>query len=1427
MSKLTKFTKRVLGISLSVVMAFSGIHGTAIFHFDTKPVVKAADSTVPIDSSAVVQLIDSKVDNRPGIPDGTLLNELKRVVNTSLGRDVYQNITFGELMEYGGEIDLTPIASQITSIKGLGYARSATRINISSVSLLAIDDYEFDGCKALKQIDLPPTLVGIGKFAFRNCKELETITLPDSVQIIGESAFDACMKIKRMDIPAGVTSIGKGAFGGCTSLQTMTIINPNIQLGASVFEGCTELATCSLPEGIKEIPASFFASSGLNEFNVPTTVEKIEKSAFNHTQLKNVDLTACTRLTVIGNGAYAVCKSLESIKLPNSVTSIRSSAFDSSGLKSITIPDSVVGSGENDDATGIGRAAFWNCFRLESVSIPQGVTQLNEMVFSDCISLTSVEIRNVSASQLKVIGEKAFENCISLTNTEFIAGLPGLETIEKDAFKYDAKAIDNFYVNLSLSFLHLGRNSTTENKDEFGNTLYLWGLKSIHLPNSLQKLGIDAFSGQYNVEKIDMGNGLTEIPANSFKGFGYLKTVTFSNKLLTIGDSAFENCIRMQELNLPNTLIEIGKSAFSCTSPLSKGKGMNYALYYISTSGDNATTTRTPGDTTSLESIIVTGEKPNQKFEIRYIDMSKDKIKTESDYKKMDAGEQSTYSPIYIVAQKKYVKQEDVYAGKECCPGDVKTTKKTAFGYNEQTNHIVSVDSWYIATESAKDANMMTVPTAGYLGFYFQMSGKSLNYLEHTGYSTMNMPDSVKKIGEKCFYDCYGLQNIVLSKQLDQIEKSSFAYSKRLDTYQYDWTDTDKSFYAGDYWGIRSVTFQDDNKKIMESAFMNNANMVITGDKLPANLEIISKSAFEECASLTTIAIPSKVASIGERAFFGCSEYGDTKSKVDSYKIYVMEKDYGLKEVDMTQAASLTTIGKYAFSLTPLLSLSIPSGVKVLDEGTFQNCFYLTKVSCSDNLENVNKLAFSNCVSLVSITIPAHAYVDYQSFAGYDIGEFSFAITNPDSVSVSLGEKMALSINTFPTEHLRDELKVSEKDGTTGCVSIEESATTTINKKTLRVPTVKGMAEGSTRISVLGTINYELYGGTVITKAPEVIINVNVTKYKCTGIEDDIDKVILSIADTDGVKISPKILPANCTEQCVWYMDNQGIVDGIMITPDKGLTDSAIGLFPVGLGTSKVTLRCGSVKKTYQVNVVVPASQINVPDSITLQKNENGKNIGATMSYDTGKYSQNQWENYGDILSYTSSNEKVVKVSPVGELTPMSIGKADITVEAIGSGMKKKVSVTVDKTTVATPNPATTLNVNGTPDPNATPQPFSTPVPGATFAPEQTAEPTVTAKPVKVAKVSLTSVKNLKGKKLQVKWKKASGASGYCVTIATNKKFTMNSCLFNVSKKTTTKKISGLLKGKIYYVKVQAYKKVNGKKIYGKPSKIKKIKIKK
>lgn len=75
-------------------------------------------------------------------------------------------------------------------------------------------------------------------------------------------------------------------------------------------------------------------------------------------------------------------------------------------------------------------------------------------------------------------------------------------------------------------------------------------------------------------------------------------------------------------------------------------------------------------------------------------------------------------------------------------------------------------------------------------------------------------------------------------------------------------------------------------------------------------------------------------------------------------------------------------------------------------------------------------------------------------------------------------------------------------------------------------------------------------------------------------------------------------------------------------------------------------------------------------------------------------------------------------------------------------------------------------------------------------------------------------------------WKKAAVASGYQVTVAANSGFTKNvKKVYVTGRSTVSKKVTGLKAGKTYYVKVRAYKTVNGKKIYGLYSTVKKVKL--
>ncbi len=123
---------------------------------------------------------------------------------------------------------------------------------------------------------------------------------------------------------------------------------------------------------------------------------------------------------IIGKYAFLRCRSLTSVIIPSSVTSIGESAFrECSSLTSVNIPSSLA---------SIGCGIFLGCSSLTSVDIPSSVTEIGESAFSDCSSLTSVKI----PSSVTSIGERVFENC-SLSSVYVYAETP--PSISANAFE--------------------------------------------------------------------------------------------------------------------------------------------------------------------------------------------------------------------------------------------------------------------------------------------------------------------------------------------------------------------------------------------------------------------------------------------------------------------------------------------------------------------------------------------------------------------------------------------------------------------------------------------------------------------------------------------------------------------------------------------------------------------------------------------------------------------------------------------------------------------------------------------------------------------------------------------------------------------------------------------------------------------------------
>lgn len=87
-------------------------------------------------------------------------------------------------------------------------------------------------------------------------------------------------------------------------------------------------------------------------------------------------------VTSIGDGAFTLCKSLTNITIPNSVTSIGDFAFNQcTSLTNVIIPDSM---------TTVNFSAFYCCTSLTSITIPDSVTNIGNCVFVGCTSLTSI-----------------------------------------------------------------------------------------------------------------------------------------------------------------------------------------------------------------------------------------------------------------------------------------------------------------------------------------------------------------------------------------------------------------------------------------------------------------------------------------------------------------------------------------------------------------------------------------------------------------------------------------------------------------------------------------------------------------------------------------------------------------------------------------------------------------------------------------------------------------------------------------------------------------------------------------------------------------------------------------------------------------------------------------------------------------------------
>ena len=130
-------------------------------------------------------------------------------------------------------------------------------------------------------------------------------------------------------------------------------------------------------------------------------ITAIEDSGFYGSPITSINFDVNSQITTIGSDAFMGCTKLSNIIIPDSVTTIGSSAFGHSGLTSITL---------SNNLSNIEDYTFSACRGLLNIVIPDSVTTIGTSAFSECETLSSVNIPD----GVTTIGAHAFYNCSKL-----------------------------------------------------------------------------------------------------------------------------------------------------------------------------------------------------------------------------------------------------------------------------------------------------------------------------------------------------------------------------------------------------------------------------------------------------------------------------------------------------------------------------------------------------------------------------------------------------------------------------------------------------------------------------------------------------------------------------------------------------------------------------------------------------------------------------------------------------------------------------------------------------------------------------------------------------------------------------------------------------------------------------------------------------
>ncbi len=497
--------------------------------------------------------------------------------------------------------------------------------------------------------------------------------------------------------------------------------------------------------------------------------------------------------------------------IPDGVTEIGQRAFANCiYLTKFTIPNSI---------TEIGVLAFINCTSLTHITIPDSVTKIGWSTFAGCTSLTQITIPN----KVTAIKFGTFALCTSLTQ---ITIPDGVTVIEKEAFNGCT----------SLTKITIPDGVTVIGNNAFADCT---SLTQITMPNSVTVIGDYTFKNCTLLTQITIPNSITNIVLGTFANCTSLAHITIPNSVTKIGQSAFANCTSLTHINIPDRVTEIGNLAFeNCTSLT------NIVMSEMTKFHKSAFR-----NCISLTHLTISGKR-----------------KELPKYFLPDKNARQIIIPNFVTKIEDNAFKDYTLAVSIKIPDSVTTIGQRAFEGCTSLTQIIIPDSVteirQCAFASCTSLTQITIPDS------VTKIGNGV-FADCTSLTHITIPDSVTKIGDCTFQNCTSLTQITIPDGVTEIGICNFFTCLSLT--QITIPDSVTVIRYGAFCtcvSLTQITIPDGVLVIEEGAFANCVSL--TQITISDGVAVIGNIAFESCVSLTQITIPNSVIAIGNNAFRNC-----------------------------------------------------------------------------------------------------------------------------------------------------------------------------------------------------------------------------------------------------------------------------------------------------------------------------------------------------------------------------------------------------------------------------------------------------------------------------------------------------------------------------------------------------------------------------